>query len=255
MGNAKQIFTPKHDRPMHVVVFGSGPGVNLLGLLQAEKEMKALFSIRALLVDKPCGFEEIGKAAGLPVILNSFKEFFSKRGVDDITDEKTRVAYDLESVKRLQELNFSIDLIFLANYMRVIYSPLLNAFPNAIINVHPSDLTVKDTQGERKYKGAHAVYDALKAGEIKTRSSVFLVDSHLDTGPLLVSGPFVDYTEGVPVTKEKAKLHQEKQKIQSDLPAVKKALSLIAQGKLLVDENRGIWLENEKLGESGIICS
>ena len=70
---------------------------------------------------------------------------------------------------------YRVDLIVLAGYMRVIKNPA--AFPAPIINVHPSLLP--------KYKGLHAVEQALDAGETRTGCTVHYVNEELDGGQII----------------------------------------------------------------------
>ena len=70
---------------------------------------------------------------------------------------------------------WNVDLIILAGYMRVLKNP--SAFPCPIINVHPSLLP--------KYKGLHAVEQALKAGEDETGCTVHFVNEYLDSGAII----------------------------------------------------------------------
>ena len=69
-----------------------------------------------------------------------------------------------------------VDLIVLAGYMRVVKDP--DAFPAPIINVHPSLLP--------KYKGLHAVEQALDAGETRTGCTVHYVNEELDGGEIIL---------------------------------------------------------------------
>ena len=69
-----------------------------------------------------------------------------------------------------------VDLIVLAGYMRVIKNP--SAFPCPIINVHPSLLP--------KYKGLHAVEQAMEAGETMTGCTVHYVNEELDGGEVIM---------------------------------------------------------------------
>ena len=71
-----------------------------------------------------------------------------------------------------------VDLIVLAGYMRVIKNP--DAFPAPIINVHPSLLP--------KYKGLHAVEQALESGDRITGCTVHMVTKELDSGKILMQG-------------------------------------------------------------------
>ena len=73
---------------------------------------------------------------------------------------------------------YNVDLIILAGYMRVIKNP--DAFPAPIINVHPSLLP--------KYKGLHAVEQAMEAGEEVTGCTVHYVNEELDGGEIIKQG-------------------------------------------------------------------
>ena len=73
---------------------------------------------------------------------------------------------------------YNVDLIVLAGYMRVIKNP--SKFPCPIINVHPSLLP--------KYKGLHAVEQAMEAGEEVTGCTVHYVNEELDGGEIIKQG-------------------------------------------------------------------
>lgn len=68
-----------------------------------------------------------------------------------------------------------VDLIILAGYMRVIKNP--SKFPAPMINVHPSLLP--------KYKGLHAVEQALESGDRETGCTVHYVNEELDGGAII----------------------------------------------------------------------
>ena len=70
---------------------------------------------------------------------------------------------------------YNVDLIILAGYMRVLKNP--SAFPCPIINVHPSLLP--------KYKGLHAVEQAMESGDKVTGCTVHYVNEELDSGEII----------------------------------------------------------------------
>ena len=76
-------------------------------------------------------------------------------------------------IKLFDEWN--VDLIILAGYMRVLKNP--SAFPCPIINVHPSLLP--------KYKGLHAVEQAMESGDKVTGCTVHYVNEELDGGEII----------------------------------------------------------------------
>ena len=71
-----------------------------------------------------------------------------------------------------------VDLIILAGYMRVIKNPA--SFPCPIINVHPSLLP--------KYKGLHAVEQAMESGDLVSGCTVHYVNEELDGGEIIMQG-------------------------------------------------------------------
>jgi len=75
---------------------------------------------------------------------------------------------------------WKVDLIVLAGWMRIISSKLIDAFPNKIINVHPSLLP--------KYKGLHAVEQAMESGDKVTGCTVHYVTEELDSGTIIIQG-------------------------------------------------------------------
>ena len=72
---------------------------------------------------------------------------------------------------------WKVDLIVLAGWMRIITPKLIDEFPNRIINVHPSLLP--------KYKGLHAVEQALESGDDTTGCTVHYVTEELDSGDII----------------------------------------------------------------------
>ena len=70
-----------------------------------------------------------------------------------------------------------VDLIILAGYMRIISPKFVDAFPNRIINVHPSLLP--------KYKGLNAIEQAFDSGDNVTGCTVHYVTEELDGGTII----------------------------------------------------------------------
>jgi folate-dependent phosphoribosylglycinamide formyltransferase PurN len=207
---------------MNVAVFGSGKGTILSLMLAAQKKETQPFAIRLLYTDRICRFQTIAEEEHLPLIYQPWDPSLS------------REENDRQGLSRL--LAFSpIDCLLLAGYMRLMSSVWLKAFPNRILNIHPADLTVLDGQGRRKYVGKEAVFDALREGERRTRTSAMLIDETVDGGPLLVLGPWVPYEGEIPVTRASAALHQEKQKVMSDSPACLRALQRLAKEEICVE--------------------
>jgi len=86
-----------------------------------------------------------------------------------------RQAYEQRLVQLLKE--HKTDFVCLAGFMRLLSSCFLSAFPNRVLNVHPSLLP--------SFPGIRAPEQALRAGVKLTGCTVHLVDEGMDTGPIL----------------------------------------------------------------------
>ncbi len=216
----------------NVLVFASGSGTNLEALIQWQGSD---YRVAAVFCDRPCRSAQLAQENKIPLIYNDFRAFFHESGVNDTKDYQTRYTYDKETVRLIREWERqqrqTVDLIVLAGYMRMLYPPLLEAFPGQIINVHPADLSVLTEEGKRKYVGCNSVYGALSQGESRTRSTVHFVNAEMDGGNILCFGPWVDYSGPQAPTQESARQHQEKQKRQSDQAALLEAIEGLAKAK------------------------
>src|SRR3954463_8292652 len=91
-------------------------------------------------------------------------------------DYADRDAYDRALVDLL--LARRVSLVCLAGFMRLVGQPLLDAFPNRILNIHPSLLPA--------FPGLEAQRQALEYGVQVTGATVHLVTSELDGGPIVL---------------------------------------------------------------------
>ena len=85
-------------------------------------------------------------------------------------------SYDRAIVDLLQSRE--VGLVCLAGFMRLVGTPLLDAFPNRILNIHPSLLPA--------FAGLDAQRQALDHGVRITGATVHLVTSELDGGPIVL---------------------------------------------------------------------
>lgn len=145
-----------------IVVLASGTGSLFSALLEARNE---LFEIAALVTDNPkAGAIAIANKAGVEVRVVEPANFAD------------RAEWDEALTGAIEE--FKPTLVVSAGFMRVLGADTLDAFPDRIINTHPALLP--------HFPGAHAVRDALAAGASETGSTVHVVDSGVDTGPVIV---------------------------------------------------------------------
>ena len=74
--------------------------------------------------------------------------------------------------------HYQVDYIILAGFMRIVKKNLLNAFPNKVINIHPSLLPA--------FPGLEAGRQAFEAGVSETGCTVHYVDAGIDTGKIII---------------------------------------------------------------------
>ena len=139
------------------VGFGSGSGTNL-------RECAKVIKPALIVCDKPkakLAHPEKAKEYNLEVLadvprmddINSYKECGSWKAIEgndeaEIRYKRRSIAYNEKIVAKLKEFEEKqgkpIDLIVLGGYMRLVEYPLLEAYKDKIINVHPADLSILD---------------------------------------------------------------------------------------------------------------
>lgn len=147
-----------------IAVLISGRGSNLQALIDAIAEGRLDAAIAVVIsnrADAP-GLER-ARAAGIETLVLDHKAFPSREGFD------TQIARELRAR--------DVRLICLAGFMRLIGPPLLEAFPNAILNVHPSLLPA--------FPGVDAQRQAFDHGVKISGATVHLVTRELDGGPIV----------------------------------------------------------------------
>ena len=125
------VETPKHLRKLRIGVMCSGNGTNFENIVRTCREDEVVLMIHN---KKNCGAKKRATKLGIP-------HCYVKSSHED----------DIIALFKA----YNVDLIVLAGWMRIIKNP--ESFPAPMINVHPSLLP--------KYKGLHAVEQAMKAGE------------------------------------------------------------------------------------------
>ena len=103
----------------------------------------------------------------------------STRGIPAVTHVSKGVPREEHDRRMLQTLReHGIHCVILAGYMRVLTPVFIAAFPQRILNIHPSLLP--------KFPGLHAQRQALQAGETVAGCTVHLVDEQVDHGAILL---------------------------------------------------------------------
>jgi phosphoribosylglycinamide formyltransferase 1 len=149
---------------MNVAVLASGTGTNLQALIDHAHNRHGVRLV-AVASDNP-GAQALDRADDAGIAIRTFeREQFSHRGARD------RAIADW-----LRERD--VELVVLAGYMQLVSSEFLAAFPDRVINVHPSLLPA--------FPGLAAIEQALAYGVKVFGVTVFFVDGGVDTGPVIM---------------------------------------------------------------------
>ncbi|WP_066648413.1 phosphoribosylglycinamide formyltransferase [Christensenella timonensis] len=190
-------------------VMASGGGTDFQSLIDAVEAGQISAEICCLIAGKP-GIYAITRAqdAGIPVAVVQKKSFDSMERFDEAI------------LKTLQE--FGADFVVLAGYLSIIGEKTLAAYPNKIINVHPS--LIPSFCGMGMY--GSKVHEAAIAYGVKfSGATVHFIDGQADTGPIIMQA-VVPVSEGDTPQDLAARVLETEHKI---LP---QAVALMAEGKL-----------------------
>ena len=160
-------MTPDPINPINrrLGVLLSGRGSNLQALMDAISSGRLHASIAVVISNREgaAGLER-ARAAGIEAIWLSHRAF------------ATRDDYDRALVKELQARH--VGLVCLAGFRRLVGAPLIEAFPNGILNIHPSLLPA--------FPRLDAQKQAIDHGVKVSGVTVHLVTAELDGGPIVV---------------------------------------------------------------------
>ena len=154
-----------------IAVLVSGGGTNLQALIEAQRRGEIVGGeIAAVISSKPGAYAlERARRAGIPGYVVSRKDY------------DTNQAMTAALVDKLSGLD--IDLVVLAGFMVIFTREMVDAYPNAILNVHPALIPSFCGKG---YYGLHVHEQALAYGVKVTGATVHLVTAEPDGGPIVL---------------------------------------------------------------------
>lgn len=171
---------------MKVAIFASGNGSNFEAIAKSNELRQAGLEIELLVCDqKDAHVIQRAEKYQIPVFINQ------------LSDYENRGAYEQAIIEKLKPLK--IEYILLAGYMRVVTPVLLGAYPNRIINIHPSLLP--------KFSGLEAIERAFEAGDPVTGVTIHFIDEGVDTGPIIKQEKVVRLANDTEASLE-ARIHQ-----------------------------------------------
>ncbi len=145
-------------------VLASGSGSNLEAIAVAITKGELSAQIAVLIYNEPEAFvRERADKFGIPAILINHRDY------------KSRQALDRKIIEVLHQ--YQVDLVIMAGWMRIVTQVFIDAFPNRILNIHPSLLP--------SFKGNHAIEQAYNYGVKITGCTVHLLSLEVDSGKIL----------------------------------------------------------------------
>ena len=154
---------------MHMVlgILGSGSGSNMQAILDAIDSGALNARISIVLSDRPDA-----------LILERARKRGIETGVIDCSGFRNKFPDEAQRETAQRLLAAGVEVVCLAGFLRLVKRPLLDFFPNKILNIHPSLLPA--------FPGLEAWKQALDAGVTESGCTVHFVDEGMDTGPILL---------------------------------------------------------------------
>jgi phosphoribosylglycinamide formyltransferase 1 len=152
------------DAPLKLGVMASGSGSNFAAIAEAIANQQLNAQIQVLIYNNPgAKVAERADRWQIPTVLLNHREFESREALDD------------KIVKTLHQ--FHVEWVIMAGWMRRVTQVLIDAFPDRILNIHPSLLP--------SFPGIRAVEQAFNAGVKISGCTVHLVRLEVDSGPII----------------------------------------------------------------------
>lgn len=146
-----------------IAVLVSGSGSNLQALIDANLSGQ----IVGVISNKPEAYALIrAQKAGIHTAVIEHKQYPNREAFDDVMHQ--------------QLLNWDVDLVILAGFMRILSEKFVKAWEGKMVNIHPSLLP--------NYKGMHTHQRVLNTGDVLHGCTVHYVTAELDAGQALAQG-------------------------------------------------------------------
>lgn len=186
----------------------SGSGTNLQAIIDAIQSGALDASVEIVISSRPSAYGLVrAQKAGLQTMT------LSKEVYDDPLVADALIAAELKK--------YDVDYVVMAGYMRRVHAPILDTFPNRVVNLHPALLP--------SFRGAHAIQDAYDSGVKVTGVTVHFADSRYDCGPIIAQQAVPVY-EDETIEELEARIHKTEHML---YPAT---LQLLAENRVRVQD-------------------
>lgn len=168
------------DKTIKLGIMASGSGTNFEALAQTIEDQRLNAQIQVMIYNNPdAKAQERAQRWNIPTVLINHRDY-----------KKDRQGFDYKIVEVLKQ--YEVEWVIMAGWMRIITPVLLNAFPNHVLNIHPSLLP--------SFKGINAIEQALSAGVKVTGCTVHLASLEVDSGPILIQAAVPILPDDTPET-------------------------------------------------------
>ncbi len=209
---------------LNLGVLASGRGSNFQSIIDEIEAGKINATIKLLIVDNPDAYAgERAKKHSIEYLYINPKDFSSK---DDFF---RKIADELKAR--------GVELVILAGFMRIVRKPLIDAFPNKIMNIHPALLP--------SFPGLHGQKQAADYGVRISGCTVHFVDEGMDTGPVIIQA-------AVPVSPDDTEETLSARILKLEHKIFPEAIRLYAEGRLKV-EGRVVKIKGYELKDEYIV--
>ena len=196
---------------MRLGILISGRGSNFEAIANSIARRKLDAEIAIVISNRAdAGGLEIARERGIPM------RVIESRGME-------REAYDKLVIEELR--THEVELVCLAGFMRLLSASFIQAFPDRVLNIHPSLLPA--------FPGLDAQRQALQHGVKITGCTVHLVDEFLDSGPILIQSA-VPVLDADTVESLSARILAQEHVIYS------KAIQLLVDDRVTLDGRRAV---------------
>ena len=190
----------------------SGSGTNLQAIVDRIAEGTLDASVEIVVSSRPDAYGiKRAEAAGIQTLTLSREVYEDPIVADEI------IAAEL--------LSRDVDYVIMAGYMRMVREPLLAAFPDRIVNLHPALLP--------SFVGAHAIQDAFDRGVKVTGVTVHFANANYDEGPIIAQEA-VAVEEGWTVEELEERIPEVEHRLYPD------TIQLLAEGRVRVRPDRTV---------------
>jgi phosphoribosylglycinamide formyltransferase-1 len=195
---------------MRIGVLISGSGTNLQSIVDAASEGRLDADIAVVISNKEDAYGLVrARKADVPAVWI------------DRTEYSTFKAYN-EAIRDVL-VEYEVDVVAMAGYMRLLSKEVLDAFPDRVINIHPSLLPA--------FPGPSGIREAFEYGVKVTGVTIHFANEQFDEGPIIAQG-VVEVAEDDTVESLETKIHEVEHRL---YPVV---LQLMAEGRITISERK-----------------